>query len=167
VPYFSNPELTYPGTTNVMGDATDGDNARTIREMRTVIADYRDAPDKDYDGLPNEWEQQYFGGETNAISSEDTDNDGFSNLQEYISGFNPTNAASFFSTTNFLAQTNGFVVQWQAVSGRVYSINWTTNLLNSFQSLETNILWPQSSYTDTLHRFESEGFYRIRVDIQN
>jgi hypothetical protein len=39
VPYFSNPGLTYIGVAT--GDATNGDNARTVREIKNVIAAYR------------------------------------------------------------------------------------------------------------------------------
>jgi hypothetical protein len=39
VGYFSNPNVTHQGVAT--GDATDGDNARTIREMKSVIAGYR------------------------------------------------------------------------------------------------------------------------------
>lgn len=169
VAYFSNPTNYYVGnSTNATGDAASGDNARTIRETRAVIADYREAPDKDYDGLPNEWELQYFGGETNATAGTDDDGDGFSNLEEYISGFNPTNGESFFAVDSFSvpqSETDGFVVQWAQVSGRVYSVNWTTNLPGSFQPLETNILSPQASWTDTVHSSEAKGFYRVDVQL--
>lgn len=39
VAYFSNPELSYQGMPT--GDAVDGDNARTVRQIRDVIAAYR------------------------------------------------------------------------------------------------------------------------------
>ena len=39
VPYFSNPDIFYAGAPT--GDATNADNARTIRQVRTVIAGYR------------------------------------------------------------------------------------------------------------------------------
>ncbi|MGE4490372.1 MAG: hypothetical protein AB7E95_12600, partial [Kiritimatiellales bacterium] len=122
-------------------------------------------PDADYDGLPNTWEIEFFGGATNAVADTDSDGDGFSNLQEYISGFNPTSSASFFQLTDSTTGTNGFIVSWIAVSGRVYSVNWTTNLLSNFQSLETNILSPQSSWTDTVHNSEADGFYRVDVQL--
>jgi hypothetical protein len=41
VAYFSNPSLTYIGAAT--GDAEDGDNARNVREIKTVIAAYRNA----------------------------------------------------------------------------------------------------------------------------
>ena len=39
VPYFSNPTLQYQGLPT--GDVADADNARSLREIRSVIADYR------------------------------------------------------------------------------------------------------------------------------
>ncbi len=39
VPYFSNPEVVYEGEPT--GHATHGDNARTLREIKNVIANYR------------------------------------------------------------------------------------------------------------------------------
>ncbi|VVB61970.1 Metallo-peptidase family M12B Reprolysin-like protein [uncultured archaeon] len=42
VPYFSNPSIYYGGYST--GDAADGDNARTIRETKDVIATYHTAP---------------------------------------------------------------------------------------------------------------------------
>ena len=45
--------------------------------------------DTDGDGLPDSWEQQYFGNSTNGIVSGDQDGDGRNNLTEYIDGTNP------------------------------------------------------------------------------
>jgi hypothetical protein len=42
VPYFSNPSINYLGLPT--GDAVDGDNARTLREIKSVVAAYRNAP---------------------------------------------------------------------------------------------------------------------------
>ncbi|MCC7300066.1 MAG: hypothetical protein IT583_03190 [Verrucomicrobia bacterium] len=164
VAYFSNPSISYKGVPT--GDAVNGDNARTIRSMKSVLANYRKAPDIDYDGIPNEWELQYFGGETNANPNASASNGINTVLETYIAGLNPTNRTSFFRVSTAqppAAGPGGFVIGWSAVSGRVYSINWTTNLQNSFQPLETNIVWPQTTYTDTVHDAESSSFYKINV----
>ena len=47
--------------------------------------------DTDGDGIPDTWEQQYFGGPTAADAGLDSDTDGSSNLAEYIRGTNPNN----------------------------------------------------------------------------
>jgi hypothetical protein len=44
VAYFSNPSILYKGVAT--GDAADGDNARTIREIKGVVAGYRNSPPK-------------------------------------------------------------------------------------------------------------------------
>jgi hypothetical protein len=47
-------------------------------------------PDTDNDGLPNWWEQQHFGN-LNQNATGDPDSDGLTNLEEYVTGTNPTN----------------------------------------------------------------------------
>ncbi|MBL7016426.1 MAG: hypothetical protein ISR84_02595, partial [Kiritimatiellales bacterium] len=107
------------------------------------------------------WELLYFGGETNATPTNIAANGINTLLEAYIAGINPTNPASFFEAS--LTNETGFVVQWNATSGRVYSVFGTTNLQESFQPLETNILWPQASWTDNVPNVES--FYRIDVQL--
>jgi hypothetical protein len=117
--------------------------------------------DLDEDGLPDNWELQYFGGETNANPSAIAAN-GLNTLMEtYIAGINPTNAAVFFTAS--VINGPGFIVEWNATSGRVYSVFGSTSLAESFQPLETNILWPQSSWTDTVDR--AECFYKVGVEL--
>lgn len=167
VAYFSNPLVSYKGMP--VGDAVDGDNARTIRNTRAVISAYREAPDMDYDGLPNTWELQYFGGTTNANPNALASNGVNTVLETYIAGLNPVSPASFFKVNTFelpSVSNDGFVVRWSAVTGRVYGVYWATNLLmNSFQPLATNMVWPQASYTDTAHAAESRSFYKVKVQL--
>lgn len=46
--------------------------------------------DLDGDGLPDWWEVNYFGSITEQSGSDDYDHDGYTNLQEYASGTDPT-----------------------------------------------------------------------------
>lgn len=46
--------------------------------------------DLDGDGLPDWWEVNYFSSITEQSGGDDYDNDGYSNLQEYASGTDPT-----------------------------------------------------------------------------
>jgi hypothetical protein len=127
------------------------------------------AVDSDSDGIPDVWEELYFGGPTNAQGSVDTDGDGFDNLSEFISGSDPTNSASCFEATSKapVAESSGFVVEWGSVSGRVYDIRWNADLAGSFELIQSDIPHPQNSYTDTVHGTEGSGFYRIDVRLQN
>ncbi|HSR88278.1 MAG TPA: hypothetical protein VLL07_04940, partial [Pontiella sp.] len=118
--------------------------------------------DMDGDGLPDYWETQY----SVADAYADGDGDGFDNIAEFIAGTDPTNGASFFMVANSLAMVNGtncFVVEWISIPDRYYSVQWSTNLVSGFQTIESHLEHPQNSYTDTTHAAESAGFYRIEV----
>ncbi len=101
-----------------------------------------------------------------AISGEtaDPDGDGFGNLQEYIAGTNPRDSQSQFVVSSGPGAQNQHVLQWDSVSGRVYSICSSSNLLMPFVLLEENIQWPQSNYMD---QAESEKFYKLNVQEMN
>ena len=89
----------------------------------------------------------------------DTDRDGVSNAAEVLAGFDPLDSQSRFE----LRRTDRCVLSWNAVEGRIYTVEWTPSLTESFQPLETGILWPQNSWTDTVHAVETRGYYRITV----
>ena len=122
--------------------------------------------DYDGDGLPNGWESRYFNGPTNAIASLDSDLDGHNNLQESITGMDPTNAASVFMITNSIPLADNFLIEWPSAEGRIYNAYWSTNLTNSFLPMGGDIGYPQNSYTDTLHSTEDECFYRVDVRME-
>lgn len=148
------------GTNTLALQAYDGSAYGELSPSFTVVVQ-PDGNDEDGDGLPDGWEEQYYGGTTNANPAAIAANGVNTVMEAYIAGLNPTNAASFFTAS--LTNQNGFVVQWSAASGRVYSVVGTTNLQESFQPLETGILWPQSSWTDTVDR--TERFYKVDVQL--
>ena len=79
-------------TASASGDSTtiryEYDANGNITAVRTITPG-----DSDGDGLPDTWEQQYFG-DLSHEPIEDADNDGYSNLEEYEAGSDPTDAAS-------------------------------------------------------------------------
>jgi hypothetical protein len=124
--------------------------------------------DSDGDSLPDSWEEAYFGNSTNTDATADSDADGMSNLDEYIAGMDPTNATSFFMVTAPEQTPAGdFIIQWEAVTDRVYGVYWNTDLADDYQPLATNIYYPQNSYTDSVHQAESAGFYWIDVKLKD
>jgi hypothetical protein len=143
------------------------DEMRVGTNWASVVPVAISAPsgDADSDGIPDDWETQYFGGSTNAHPHAPAANGVNTIYETYIAGLNPTNPASVFLISDFRPLTSASTLQWQSVSGRVYSVYWTTNLLNSFQPLETNIAWPQNSWTNVIHEVQAGGFYRINVQL--
>ncbi len=122
-------------------------------------------PDTDGDGLPNWWETLHYGGATNANPGAMASN-GVNTVEEaYIAGLDPTNATAFFAMTNLLTGIEN-LIDWTGVSGRVYSVYWTSNLLSGFQPLESNIAYTAIPYTDTNHADDVQGFYKIYVEIE-
>lgn len=96
---------------------------------------------------------------TVADSAADSDRDGQSNSAEMLAGFDPLDSQSRFE----LRQTDRCVLSWDAVTGRIYSIEWSPAPTASFQILEPSLVWPQNSWTDTVHAVEPKGFYRLSV----
>jgi phosphatidylserine/phosphatidylglycerophosphate/cardiolipin synthase-like enzyme len=89
----------------------------------------------------------------------DSDRDGQSNAMEMLAGANPLDEQSLFD----VRQTGRSALSWDAAEGRIYTIEWAPSLTEPFQTLENQIAAPQNSWTDTVHRAETEGFYRISV----
>jgi len=118
------------------------------------------------DGIPNEWEKEFFG-TNHVVALDDSDQDGQNNINEYISGTNPTNKLSYFGITNSNDTIqDGFIINWTSVEGRQYDILMTHDLKGDlFDILETNIFYPSGCYTDLVHWTEEATFYKVQVKI--
>jgi len=119
--------------------------------------------------MDDTWEIQFFGS-TNAVDGgplEDFDFDGMLNIEEFIAGVNPTNGSSVFAVENPGPAPAGFVINWNSVDGRKYNIYWAKTLTDGFATVATDLPYPQSSYTDTVHTVEGCGFYYIDVQLNN
>ncbi len=123
--------------------------------------------DSDGDEMPDWWESIYGGDPTNMSATADADGDGQNNGQECITGMNPINSNSYFRVTAITnSQSAEFVISWDSIVGRFYEVYWSTNLPDEFVSMETNIAYPQGSYTDTVHKLQEGGFYRLGVRLK-
>jgi hypothetical protein len=120
------------------------------------------------------WLATYFTADqltNSAISgpTADPDHDGLNNEQEYQAGTNPTNALScliMYAATNNPAADGKFVVRWQSVTGKYYTVMATTNLLVAFTNLmPTNIAATPdvNVYTDSVGNAETK-FYRVKLE---
>jgi hypothetical protein len=108
------------------------------------------------------WISGYSLSGTNALESADPDSDGYLNLQEYIAGLNPTHSDSFRISGYSMGLSNA--VTWHAVSGRVYDVYWSSNLVDGFTLIQSNAL--EGTFIDTEYADKPAGFYKITVGLE-
>ncbi|NOU35425.1 MAG: hypothetical protein HOO88_01420 [Kiritimatiellaceae bacterium] len=124
--------------------------------------------DLDGDGIPNYWEQQY-GTTTGLVASADNDNDGFSNYLEYLADTNPTNPASFFEISGFLA-AGSETIYFNGSTARQYQVFYATNDLAATNLIwiaaNTNKVWGAGTNSSiTVTNGDTKSFYRLRVNL--
>lgn len=80
-------------------------------------------------GIPYEWMAQYFGTNTSLwpAAGADSDGSGMSNLKDFISGANPTNAASVLRV-QITGTPQGMYISWPTQPGATYQVQVSTNL---------------------------------------
>ena len=103
---------------------SDGINASPYAQVRVISLN----PDSYSEGIPDTWRTTYFGSAdpstgSNRHANDDFDRDGFSNVQEYLLGSDPTNSTSNLRVTSF-ETTN---IQWQTKGYEVYELYSSTN----------------------------------------
>lgn len=120
--------------------------------------------DTDGDGMPDWWEDRYFGGSTNGLAGVDGDGDGPDNLSEYIAHTDPTNGASFFAVTGGLNMAGGstdMVVSWDAQEDRLYDVHWCSDMsTGTYTLVQSNMAYPNASCTVSVRQADHHGFYR-------
>jgi hypothetical protein len=87
----------------------------------------------------------------------------------FVAGLDPHDTGDVFEVTGNApaVSTGGIVIQWNAVSGHVYSVCRAPDLASGFQPLPgaEHLVWPQASFTDTVHAGAAQGIYHVRVEL--
>jgi hypothetical protein len=113
------------------------------------------------DGIPNTWRIEYFGSADGPEASEDSDQDGADNANEYISGTSPADPASVFrAATTQNVPAGQLTLAWPTATARLYDILFAETISSTFEPVASGIT--TGSYTTTLNGVTS-GFYQIRV----
>lgn len=120
-------------------------------------------PDQDGDLLPNDWEGMYgfdFFDKFNPDTYLDPDMDGYPNVEEYIANTVPTDSNSY-PRVSAIASDGGRVISWPGITGRLFDVLISSNLLEGNWSLfmtglpstgvvfsvtDTNVLWLNRYY---------------------
>lgn len=138
---------------------SDGANASPYAMMRVVSFN----KDSYSEGIPDSWRRSYFGNANPSVglkhhAGDDADGDGYSNLQEFLFGSNPTNATSNLRITSFGPAT----VQWQAKGYEVYELRSSTNFITWTRTLSPIVPTNANGAADCSSRAGSRQFFRVQ-----
>jgi len=140
-----------------------------VNEPKTVSAVFdRDA---NMDGIPDDWQLLHFfsANAPDADPDADPDRDGMTNLEEWIAGTDPTDAACYFGIREAAAGADGgFVLRWFGVRERTYRVYVTDRLpgpWTAFPDAETTY-----AGTDAMIEVEippgEEGAMFVRLEVR-
>jgi T5SS/PEP-CTERM-associated repeat protein len=125
------------------------------------------------DGIANGWKQQYGLDPLDSnVAGTDSDGDGFSNLQEYLAGTDPTNSASNLRIISIEPQGNSLVVTWTVGTGKTNALQATGGTIGGAYSTNgftdifvvTNTVGTITNYLDTGAVTNAPArYYRVRL----
>lgn len=129
-----------------------GTNLVLLEGLAVQLADYPVELDTDGDGLTDRWEVANGLDRLSADGDDgadgDPDNDGVSNIEEQLAGTNPRQSESVLRVRAQLLDSERVQISWQAIPGRTYALQWTTNLAEPFREVGTSVL-PRTATTES------------------
>ncbi|HTS17636.1 MAG TPA: FecR domain-containing protein [Verrucomicrobiae bacterium] len=98
------------------------------------------------------WQIQYFGCTNNNPAADpgaDPDGDGQNNMTEFLTGTDPTNAASAFRIVSALRESNNVRVVWSTHGGVTNAVQTAASVAGAYTNLSGNIVIAGGSDTTT------------------
>ena len=163
----SNSPITYFFVVRAQGGCSSGESNTVEKSVQPLLD-----PNKSQvgDGIPNAWKQLYgLSPFDPALATADPDGDGMANMQEFLTGTDPTNGASYFHIISVTAQDNDVLVAWMCGGGRTNVVQGSTDLGGSYSNIAGNIVLPGTG--DAMTNYLDMGaatnspmlLYRIRL----
>ncbi|MDF7824662.1 hypothetical protein P4B35_11610 [Pontiellaceae bacterium B12227] len=118
-----------------------------------------DAPDLDFDRIPDWWELRNFGNITGADANAISGNSGMSFLETYIAGVQP-----FAMDPVMVTHSGTGHLIWDSKPGRCYEIEWTPDLSTNFTPI-ASVAWPVDEFVDLTNATGNAGFYRLNISV--
>jgi len=118
--------------------------------------------DTDGNGLPDWWEESFFGHPTGALASADPDGDGLTTLQEYLAGTDPLDPRSGPRIDVLQLAAGGIQLGFATVKGRSYRIEKSEDL-QTWDTLGSEIegTGAHIQVVDPIHPEFRSRFYRL------
>ncbi|MBJ90297.1 MAG: hypothetical protein CMO98_10600 [Woeseia sp.] len=116
------------------------------------------------DGLPDDWQRQYFGTDADAWpgAALDSDGDGSSNEHEFAAGTDPSNGSDALSLS-FTKLERGTRLEWDARLGVLYQLQQTSSLvIEDWANIGEPVLALEDRAGVTLETVKKMRFYRIK-----
>lgn len=120
------------------------------------------AEDENMDGLPDDWQEQYWGAKPEdwASRAADSDGDGASNSSEYLAGTDPTDPESVF-LTRLTQSEQGRWLEWSTVPGYVYQVQVSTGIGREWMEFGPARFAPGTSDSVLIVNVAGGKFFRI------
>lgn len=120
--------------------------------------------DSDGDGLPDAWEISFFGNLAQS-DTDDFDGDGFSNMQEYMSGTDPKDSASALQIVSVTPSGNDNLIGFASVADKTYQVKYSDDLATGIWILIQQVTATGSTtqVSDTGGALQPRRFYRVEL----
>jgi len=136
----------------------------SVSSHLTGTFDTRSLIDLNGNGMADSWEIECFGG-TNVPGGgpfEDWDGDGVCNLDEYLSGTDPTHANSCLKIVSFdYPAPDRLRIQWQSAEKCVYTISSSNDLLNWVEVSDNIAATPPANVVELPLGAAGRKFFRV------
>jgi Tol biopolymer transport system component len=134
------------------------------RTVDAYFAAFSFAPMTDVDGdeMDDEWEKTEFG-DLDETAGGDEDHDGWSNLQEFLAGTDPTDGNSVLRLEVMDAADGRIMLRWEALPEHVYEVQSKANLADAWQVLTEEFSSGGGIMELDIDELQEREFYRIRL----